>query len=297
MQQDLVTGQSGSELQRDLQSVTAGKALTVIKPTSGWKSMGLAELWDYRELIWFLALRDISARYKQTLVGVGWAVLQPLLAMLVFTVVFGRLAKLPSDGLHYPVFCFSAMLPWQYFSSAVINSSNSISKNVHLLTKVHFPRLTIPVAAMIPPLVDLAAGFLVLFALMLHFDMEISWKILYLPIFLLLAMITALGVGLWLSALAVEFRDLQHVMPFIMQLWMFASPVVYSANMVPLEWRPLFGVNPIAGVIAGFRWAVLGAEGAQRFPMLTVSAVVAVTLLITGVLYFRRVEKTFADVV
>jgi len=275
----------------------AAPALTVITPKSGWSPLNLREVWECRELIWFLALRDISARYKQTIAGVGWALIQPIMTMLVFTAVFGRVVKVPSDGFHYPVFCFAGMMPWQYFSSVVTSSSGSLLKNVHLLTKVHFPRLAIPFAATIPPLVDLGASFLVLFALMGHFDMELSWRIAYLPIFLLLALVTALGVGLWLAALSVEYRDIQHILPFIMQMLMFASPVVYSVNLVPLEYRPLLGLNPIAGVITGFRWALLGHTGAQRFPMLTLSAVMAVLLLISGAYYFRRVERTFADVV
>jgi lipopolysaccharide transport system permease protein len=273
------------------------KPVLVLKPSKGWVGLKLAELWEYRELTWYLAWREISARYKQTAVGILWAVLQPLLAMLVFTVVFGRLAKIPSDGLHYPVFCYAAMLPWSYFSSAMLNSSNSIIKNVHLITKVHFPRLIIPISGVISPLVDFAAGCFVLIILMLQFHMEVSPRIIYLPIFILLAMVTALGAGLWLAALSVEYRDIHHVLPFVMQLWMFASPVVYSSSLVPQDLRWVLGVNPMAGVISAFRWAILGTQIAPGWPMFRISVAVAIVMLITGAYYFRRMERTFADVV
>lgn len=273
------------------------KPVLIIKPTYGWIPLNLRDLWDYHELIGFLAWRDISARYKQTLVGIAWAVLQPLLAMAVFTIFFGRLANIPSDNEHYPIFCYAAMLPWQFFSTAALNSSNSLIRNVHLLTKVHFPRLTIPVSSIIPPLVDLAAASVVLLALMLHFHEPITWRLLFLPVFLLLALVTALGTGVWMSALSVQYRDIHHVLPFIMQIWLFASPVVYSSNLVPSEYRSWYGLNPMAGVIAGFRWAVLGTPGGERLPMVCLSVLMAVVLLITGAFYFRRMERTFADVV
>jgi lipopolysaccharide transport system permease protein len=290
---DSVTPQSEAQ-QRE---TVVERSIVLLRPSRGWTRLRLSELWEARDLIWFLAWRDISARYKQTLVGVSWAVIQPIMAMVVFTIVFGRLAKIPSDGLAYPVFCFAGLLPWQYFSQAVLNSSNSLLRNVHLITKVHFPRLAIPLSAMIPPLFDLAASFLVLFALMFHFDVELTWKVLYVPLFLLLAMVTALGAGLWLAALSVEYRDVQHIVPFLVQLWMFASPVVYSSNLVPLELRPWYGLNPMASVIEGFRWALLGHVGAARTHMVATSAVVAVVLLVTGALYFKQVEKQLADVV
>lgn len=280
-----------------LRDTTIDKSVVVIRPTHGWVPLRLNELWEYRELVWILAWRDILARYKQTLVGVAWAVLQPVLAMVVFTIVFGKLAKIPSDGLSYSVFCLAGTLMWQYFSACAQGASNSLRSNMHLLTKVHFPRLTIPLACAIPPLVDFAAGCLVLAAVMARNDMVLSWRVLTVPVFLALALITALGVGLWLSALTIEYRDIHHILPFLMQLAMFASPVVYSARLVPQDLRPLFGLNPMAGAISGFRWALFNTPVAPGPPMVLLSALVAGVLLITGAYYFRRMERSFADFV
>lgn len=258
-------------------------------------ALRLGDLIEYRELIWVLAWRDILARYKQTFVGVSWAVLQPLAAMLIFTVVFHKLANIPSDGLRYSVFCLAGTLMWQYFSSSAQAASNSLRTNVHLLTKVHFPRLAIPLACIIPPLVDFLAGFLVLLLVMLHYSYPLTWRMLSVPLFLGLAMITALGIGLWLSALTIKYRDIHHVLPFLMQLAMFASPVVYSSSLVPDGLRHLFGLNPMAGAIAGFRWALYGTPVAPGPPMLFLSALVSIAILISGAFYFRRTERNFAD--
>lgn len=276
---------------------TGAKVITVIRPTEGWVALKLKEIWNYRELVWFLAWRDILARYKQTLVGLAWAVIQPLCAMIVFTLVFGKLAKIPSDGLEYPVFCLAGTLMWQYFSSSAQGASNCLRNNVHLLTKVHFPRLVIPLSCVIPPFVDFIAGFVVLIALMFHYDIEPTWRILSVPLFLGLATVAALGIGLWLSALTIEFRDIHHVLPFLMQLAMFASPVVYSTSLVPDRVRQYMGINPVAGVISGFRWALFGTPVAPGPPMLFFSSLVAFGLLVTGAYYFRRMERRFADLI
>lgn len=273
------------------------KACIVIRPTKGWVPLRLSDVWECRELVWVLAWRDVLARYKQTLVGVAWAVLQPLVAMVVFTIVFGKLAKIPSDGLRYSVFCLAGTLMWQYFSASAQTASNSLRNNVHLLTKVHFPRLTIPLACILPPLVDFFAGFMVLLAVMYHYEYIPTARILTIPLFLGLAMVTALGIGLWLSALTIEYRDIHHVLPFFMQLAMFASPVVYSSSLVPDGLRPLFGLNPMAGAIAGFRWALYGTPVAPGPPMMCLSALMAGAILVTGAYYFRRMERSFADFV
>jgi lipopolysaccharide transport system permease protein len=271
------------------------KSLTVIAPTEGWIALNLVQLWEYRELIWYLAWRDILARYKQTILGVTWAIMQPLMSMVVFTIVFGRLAKIPSDGLRYSVFCLAGTLIWQYFSSSTQSVATSIQNNAAIVTKVAFPRLIIPVSCIIFPLIDFFAGLLVLFVVMFHDQMSLSWRFCTAPIFILLAMSTALGIGLWLAALTIEYRDIHHILPFFMQLAMFASPVVYSSSLVPQNLRPLFGINPIAGAIAGFRWAVFGTPIAPGPPMLILSMVVALVILVTGAYYFRRTERTFAD--
>ncbi len=281
----------------DFDQTTSDKDVVIIRPTKGWVPLNIKELFSYRELIWVLAWRDVLARYKQTIVGIAWAVLQPLVAMIVFTVVFGKLAKIPSDGLRYSVFCLAGTLMWQYFSASAQSSSNCLRNNVHLLTKVHFPRLAIPLACILPPLVDFVAGFLVLMAVMLHYDYYPTWRILTIPLFLGLAMVTALGIGLWLSALTIEYRDIHHVLPFLMQLAMFASPVVYSSSLVPDGLRQFFGLNPMAGVIAGFRWALFGTPVAPGPPMLFLSGLMACVILVSGAYYFRRTERSFADFV
>jgi lipopolysaccharide transport system permease protein len=266
-----------------------------IKPTHGWVALKLPEVFAFRELIWILAKREVSARYRQTAVGIAWAVIQPFMTMVICTLVFGRLAHLSSDGTNYSLFCFAGTLPWQFFSSAVSASSTSLSKNLDLLTKVYFPRLCMPIAAILPPMVDLAAGLVLMALMLLYFGQMPTWRILYLPLFVGLAAVCALGVGLWLSALTVEYRDLHHVLPFIIQLWMFASPVVYSSSMVPKDLRFIYGLNPIAGVISGFRWCLLSSAPPPPPVETLTSTVMALMVLVTGAFFFRRMERKFAD--
>jgi lipopolysaccharide transport system permease protein len=268
----------------------------VIQPSRGWISLQLADLWQYRDLLFFLAWRDISVRYKQTVLGAAWAIIQPFFSMIVFSLFFGRLAGLSSDGVPYPIFSYAAMLPWTYFSTAMSSSSNSLVGSANLLTKVYFPRLVIPLASVIPPIVDFAIAFVVLLGMMVFYGIAPTWNALWLPAFLLLALVTALGVGLWLSAMNVQYRDIRYAVPFLVQFWMFASPVTYSSSIIPEQWRVLYGLNPMAGVIEGFRWALLGTDTTPG-PIVAASAAAAVLLLVSGAFYFRRMEKTFADVV
>ena len=268
----------------------------VLRPSRGFLKLNLRDLWEYRELLGFLVWRDIKVRYKQTALGAAWAILQPLLTMLVFSVFFGRLAKVPSDGIPYPVFAFAALLPWQLFAYALTESGNSLVSNQNLITKVYFPRLVIPIAAVLAGLVDFAIAFAVLFALMFCYRIVPTWAVALLPLFLLLAVTTALAVGLWLSALNVKYRDVRYTLPFLIQFWMFATPVAYPSSLVPEPWRALYGLNPMAGVVEGFRWALLGkAQGPGV--LLWVSFAAVLVLLIGGLRYFRKTEATFADVV
>lgn len=268
----------------------------VIEPTRGWVALKLRELWDYRELVYFLIWRDIKVRYKQTALGAAWAVIQPVFTMIVFSLFFGKLAKMPSDGLPYPVFTFCALIPWQLFAFALNESSNSLVSNERLVTKVYFPRLAIPIAGVLAGLVDFAIAFVVLLGMMLFYGIVPTPAIVLLPLFVLFAIATALAVGLWLSALNVQFRDVRYTIPFIAQFWLFATPIAYPATQVPPEWRALYGVNPMVGVVEGFRWALLGSHTGAG-PMIAVSAVVVLVLLVGGLAYFRRMERTFADVV
>ena len=268
----------------------------IIEPSRGWVSLKLRELWEYRELLYFLAWRDISVRYKQTLLGAAWAIIQPFFTMVVFSVFFGKLAKLSSEGIPYPIFAYCALLPWHYFAEAMSRSSGSLVGSANLITKVYFPRLVIPLSSVLSPVVDFAIAFVVLLGMMLYYGMWPTAAMVWLPLFLLLALVTALGVGMWLSALNVQYRDVRYVIPFLTQFWMFATPVAYSSSLVPERWRALYGLNPMAGVVEGFRWALLG-TGQTPGPMLAVSVVVVLLLLVSGAFYFRRMEKTFADVV
>src|SRR6266566_1017586 len=266
-----------------------------IEPPKGWASIGLRELWDYRELLYFLTWRDVKVRYKQTALGAAWAIIQPLFMMLVFSLFFGRLAKVPSDGIPYPIFTFCALLPWQLFAHALTESSNSLVANERLITKVYFPRLVVPLAATLGGLVDFAVAFVILLAMMLYYGIVPAWAIVTLPAFILLAVLTALAVGLWLSALNVKYRDVRYTINFLIQFWLFATPVAYPSSIVPERWRPLYGVNPMAGVVEGFRWALLGSKPPGA--MLAVSVAVVIVLLVGGLYYFRRMEQEFADVV
>jgi lipopolysaccharide transport system permease protein len=268
---------------------------TVIRPSSGWVALNLRDLWNYRELLYFLTWRDIKVRYKQTVLGAAWAVLQPFFTMVVFSVFFGQLARVPSDGIPYPIFSYCALLPWSYFSGALDRAGNSLVGSSHLITKVYFPRLAIPISAVTAGLVDFGIAFVVLLGMMLYYGYAPTTAALTLPFFLLLAVATALAVGLWLSALNVQYRDVRYTIPFLTQFWLFATPIAYSSSLVPERWRAWYGLNPMAGVVEGFRWALLGKE--PPGPLLAVSIVVVVLLLIGGLYYFRRMERTFADVV
>jgi lipopolysaccharide transport system permease protein len=270
--------------------------VTLIQPSRGFGSLRLKELWEYRELLYFLIWRDIKVRYKQTILGATWAVLQPVFTMVVFTIFFGRLAKVPSDGLPYPIFSFCALLPWQLFARALNESGNSLVANQRLITKVYFPRLVIPIAAVLGGLVDFAISFVVFLGMMLYYGITPSMTMLMLPLFLLLALATALAIGLWLSALNVLYRDVKHTIPFLVQFWLFATPIAYPSSLVPERWRLLYNLNPMAGVVEGFRWALLG-KSSDLGPALLVSSLVVAFFLVGGILYFRRTEKLFADVI
>ena len=269
---------------------------TIIRPSPAWAALQLREVWRYRELLFFLVWRDIKVRYKQTALGAAWAVMQPLFAMVVFTVFFGRLAKVPSDGLPYPLFSYAALLPWQLFANALIQSSNSVVAGERLITKVYFPRLVIPLASVLSSVVDFAVAFVIVLGMMAWYGVAPAWTILTLPLFFFLTLVTALAAGLWLAALNVEYRDVRYTVNFLVQLWLFASPVAYSSTLVPEPWRPLYGLNPMAGVIEGFRWALLG-RTAPPGAMLAVSTAITALILVGGLYYYRRMEKTFADVV
>jgi lipopolysaccharide transport system permease protein len=270
--------------------------VTRIEPSRGWISLKLRELWEYRELLYFLTWRDIKVRYKQTALGAAWAIIQPFMTMVVFSLFFGKLAKVPSDGMPYPIFSFTALVPWTFFANGLQQASNSLVGSQNLIKKVYFPRLTIPISTVLSGGVDFVLAFIVLLGMMLFYGIVPGWRIVLLPIFLLLAVVTSLGVGLWLSAMNVQFRDVRHVVPFITQFWMFATPIAYSSSLLSIKWRVVYALNPMAGVVEGFRWALLGAKNAPG-PMLAVSSLAAVLILIGGAYYFRRMEKTFADVV
>jgi lipopolysaccharide transport system permease protein len=268
----------------------------VIRAEGSWRSLGLREAWEYRELLFFLTWRDVKVKYQQTYLGVAWAVLQPMLTMLVFTVVFGRVAKLPSHGIPYPLFTYAALLPWQLFSNALTQSSNSLVTNQALLTKVYFPRLLIPAATVLAGVVDFAVACVVLFAMMIYYGVYPTPRALLLPVFVLLAIGAALAVGIWLSALNVRYRDVRYTVPFLTQLWLFASPIAYSSAVVPERYRIFVSLNPMASVVDGFRWALFGLDAPADASLLG-GALTLSALLITGLSFFRRTETTFADVV
>lgn len=277
----------------DHPGVEAG--LITIAPPAGLTAIDTGELWTYRELLYFLVWRDIKVRYKQTALGAGWAVIQPLMTMVVFTVFFGRLARIPSDGVPYPVFSLAALVPWTYFASALAGGSTSIGSYQHIISKVYFPRLLIPLAAVAAPLVDFAVAFVILLALMGWYRIVPGSAVVWVPAMLLLAVLTAAGASLWLSALNVRYRDVRYVIPFVIQFWMFATPVAYPASLVPDRWRWLYGVNPMAGVIEGFRWALVG--GPPPGAMTVMSTLVVLAVLVSGAAYFHAGEQTFADVI
>lgn len=268
-----------------------------IQPSKGWVSLQLADLWRYRELLYFLTWRDIKVRYKQTVLGAAWAILQPFMTMVVFSLFFGGLAKVPSDGVPYPIFSYTALVPWTFFSTGLSMSSNSLVGSANLIKKVYFPRLAIPIATVFSGAVDFLLAFIVLIGMMIFFGILPTGNVIFLPFFVLLAFVTSLGVGLWLSAMNVQFRDVRYTVPFLTQFWMFITPIAYPSSMIENPTlRAIYGINPMAGVVEGFRWALLGTENAPG-PIIIVSSLAAFVLLVSGIFYFRRMEKTFADVV
>ena len=267
-----------------------------IQPSEGWVAINLQELWNYRELIYFFAWRDIKVRYKQTVLGALWAIIQPVFTMIVFTILFGRLAKMPSEGVPYPIFSFAALLPWNYFATTLSQASSSIVRSSQLIKKVYFPRLAIPISTVLSGAVDFGISFLVLLCMMLYFGISPTWKIVWLPFLLLLATVMGLGTSFWLTSLNVKFRDVSYTVPFLTQMWMFFTPIIYPSSVLPEPWRTVYALNPLAGVIEGFRWALLGTT-TQPGLMLIVSSAMALIMLVSGAFYFRRVEKSFADIV
>jgi lipopolysaccharide transport system permease protein len=267
-----------------------------IEPAKGWMPLKLDELWEYRELFFFLTWRDIKVRYKQTLLGASWAIIQPFFTMLVFSLFFGKLAKMPSDGIPYPIFAYAALVPWTFFSNALTQSSNSLVQGSNLLKKVYFPRLALPISTVLGGIVDFCLAFSVLLLMMLYYGIAPTWNVVFLPFLLLLAFMTSLGTGLWFAAMNVRYRDVRYAVPFITQFWMFATPIAYSSSLLEEPWRTVYGINPMVGVVEGFRWALVGTDTAPG-PIIAVSTLVALAILVSGAFYFRRMEKTFADVV
>lgn len=270
--------------------------VTFIRPSRGWVSLRLGDLWAYRDLLYFLTWRDIKVRYKQTILGAAWAIIQPFFTMVVFSLFFGRLAGIPSDRVPYPVFAYAALVPWTFFANALSNSTSSLVDSANLLRKVYFPRLVIPVSAVLAGVIDFALAFAVLLGMILFYGIVPTRAAMWLPLLLALALVTSLGAGLWLTAMNVQFRDVRYAVPFLIQAWLFATPVAYPSSLLDEPWRTLYGINPMAGVVEGFRWALLGTETAPG-PMVGVSSVVAIGLLVGGAFYFRRMERSFADVV
>jgi homopolymeric O-antigen transport system permease protein len=270
--------------------------LVFIKPSKRWVSLNLSALWEYRELLYFLTWRDIKVRYKQTALGAAWAILQPLTTMLIFSLFFGRLVRVPSDGIPYPLFAFAGLVPWTFFSNGLNQSSNSLIASANLLKKVYFPRLIIPVATVLAGVVDFVLAFVVLLLLIAFYRVTPTINILWTPLLLTLAFITSLGVGLWMSALNVKYRDVRYIVSFMIQIWLFATPVAYPSSLLSEPWRTVYGLNPMVGVVEGFRWALLGSNTAPG-PMVAASSAAALLILISGAFYFRRMEKSFADVV
>jgi lipopolysaccharide transport system permease protein len=286
-----------SPVQRGVVAPSATREPTVvIAPQRGLFALDLGAVWEYRELLYFLVWRNVKVRYKQTLIGGAWVVLQPLITMAILTVIFGYAIRMPSDGLPYPLFVFTALLPWTYFTQALTRGGTGLVSHAGMITKVYFPRLLIPLAAVVTPLVDLAITCVILIGLMVWLDFALTWRVLTLPLLLLLAMSTALAVSLFLSALHVKYRDVANLIPFLTQVWMYVSPVIYPSSIVPGRWRLLYSLNPMVGVIEGCRWALLGTHAPDPV-MLSVSAASVATLLAGGVVYFRRTERTFADVI
>lgn len=275
----------------------AGTMIPVIpiEPAKAWPSLKLGELWAYRELVYFFIWRDLKVRYKQTVLGAGWAIIQPLFTMLIFSLFFGRLAKVPSDNIPYPLFSFCGLVPWTYFANGLSQASNSLVGNSHLIKKVYFPRLAVPLAKVLSALADFWLAFILLMGMTFYYGLHPTFRIFWVLPFLLLAMATALGVSFWLSALNVHIRDVEQTLPFLVQIWLFATPIAYPSSLLSQPWRTIYAINPMVGVVEGFRWALLGAKTAPG-PMLAVSSAVSAVILVSGAFWFRRLEKTFADV-
>ena len=276
--------------------VTRPRKKLIIERRSSFFDLNWSALWEYRELGYVLIWRDLAVRYKQTAIGVAWVILQPLITMLIFTAVFGRMAKVPSDGVWYPVFSLTALLPWTYFSQAVSRAGESVVANGRMVSKIYFPRLWLPIAMVISPLVDFALSMVLLFGLLIYAGIPLTWKVATLPIFIFLAMLTAIGISLFTSAMNVKYRDVGHAIPFVIQIWMFLTPVVYPLSIVPEHWRWLYGLNPMVGVIEGFRWALLGRTAPDPVVMVE-SAAMLVVIVMAGVVYFRQMERRFADII
>lgn len=279
-------------------SKRAGTENTIVRiePSKGWVSLKLKELWEYRELLYFLIWRDVKVRYKQTVLGGAWAIIQPFFTMVVFSLFFGKLAKVPSDGIPYPIFSYTALVPWAFFANGLNQATNSIVGGSNLIKKVYFPRLAMPVASVLGCIVDFVLAFIMLIAMMIYYGMTPTLNVVWLPFILILAFTTSLGVSLWLSAMYVQFRDVRHIIPFLTQIWLFATPIAYPSSLLHEPWRTVYGINPMVGVVEGFRWALLGTQTAPGL-MIILSGLVAAGLLVSGAFYFRRMEKTFADVV
>jgi len=272
------------------------REIIILRPPSGWGALNLKDLWRYRELIYFLTWRDLKVRYKQTALGALWAILQPFLSMVVFSIFFGGLLKVSSGDVPYPIFSYTGLLPWIMFSKALTDASRSLVVNRNMITKVYFPRMVIPMSPIFASMVDFAIAFVILLGMMFFYRITPTTAVWTLPLFLILALVTALGVGLWLSSLNVIYRDIGYILPFLTQLWFYVTPIVYSATIVPEQWRIIYALNPMVGVVEGFRWALLGTDTAPG-PIVAVSALISVLLLITGMYYFRRMERNFADLV
>jgi lipopolysaccharide transport system permease protein len=294
VQSDAITPKSTEQTDRNF--LERQVSFTVIQPTHGWASLHLAELWRYRELVFFLTWRDIRVRYKQTALGAAWAIVQPVVTMVIFTLVFGRVAHLPSAGVPYQVFTFAALLPWTYFSYVLQQSGNSLVANANMISKVYFPRLVLPLSTALAGLVDFSIALVVFGVMMAVYHVHVDLRVLTLPLFLLLAIVTSLGAGLWLSALSVKYRDVKYLLPFLTQVWLFGSPIAYSANLVQGKLSVLYALNPLVAVIAGFRWALLGSGSPLGWTVLP-SAGMAIAVFMSGLFYFRRMEQTFADVI
>lgn len=283
-------------IQTDASTMHERRPTLVNVPPSRWPSLNLGEIWRYRDLLWLLTWRDFSAKYRQSVLGITWAVIRPLVTVAVFSIIFGYVARLPSDGIPYPLFAYSALLPWNYFATCLTQSTNSLVGGRNLLTKVYFPRMILPLSTTFSGLVDVAIQFVILGGMLMWFGVSVHWGVLLLPLFLLQAVLAALAVGVWLTALNVKYRDVSQGVTFLSQTWMYLTPIVYSSSLIPERWRLVYGLNPMVGVVEGFRWAVAGRE-APDWMMMGVSMSVVLLMLIGGLYHFRRVESTFADII